>query len=106
MNTNQIIEIFCKHNLFLGRLISWSKTAYREMNPNNFVVFNANIVVPSKGKIWYGDLDITKDSDTLKKISEEINEPIYVLKEMDARFENENDEIDELVKRAVWSTNS
>lgn len=72
-----------------GRMISHSKSGYINLNPNNVVVFNANVCVRS-GKIWYGDLDLTISKKNLIDLSSFIGDEIYVLYEMDARFENED----------------
>lgn len=73
---------------FPGRMISGSKSGYRMRFPDNRPVFNANVCVES-GKIWYGDLDLTLDGDKLQGLANELGERVYVLYEMDARFENE-----------------
>lgn len=72
-----------------GRLISGSKSGYRERHPDNFAVFNANICTKSK-KVWFGDLDLTLDMDRLFQVVDILGEDIYILYEMDARFENED----------------
>jgi hypothetical protein len=72
-----------------GRMISPSKSSYREKFPENLVVFNANICT-SKEKIWYGDIDVTLDREKLKSLASEMGEEIFVLREMDGRFENES----------------
>ena len=71
-----------------GRMISGSKSGYRNRFPDNRPVFNANVCVES-GKIWYGDLDLTLDGEKLQQLADELGEKVYVLYEMDARFENE-----------------
>lgn len=96
MNKNEIKEIdeiFRKHQLYYSRMISFSKSFYRENFPNNEVYFNANIFIIDKKKahkIWYGDLDLTIDEKVLKKIAKEIKYDLYILREMDGRFGNEN----------------
>lgn len=71
-----------------GKMISGSKSFYREKFPDHVVVFNSNIFV-GKNKIWYGDLDITESIDTLKDLASVIGEKLYVLYESDGRFEKE-----------------
>jgi hypothetical protein len=85
-----IREVFINHNYHNGRMISGSKSFYREMNPDNVVYFNANIFTLEEGKIWYGDIDFTKDKNILTEISKEINRDLYILRELDGRFGNEN----------------
>ena len=67
-------------------------------------VWNANIISRSNGKIWFGDLNLTKDGKALKLIATELGEPLYVLREHDARFGTETKPIEELIEKAVWST--
>lgn len=90
LSDGDIYQIFMSNNLMTGRMISGSKSGYMEQYPDNLVVFNANIVIESRGKIWHGDLDITRDYENLEKVAEALEEPLYILREMDARFENEN----------------
>jgi hypothetical protein len=72
-----------------GRMISNSKSAYKEKNPNNLVIFNANVCT-NDFKIWWGDLDLTESIEELSDLAEALEEDIYVLYELDGRFENEN----------------
>lgn len=77
-----------------GAMISGSKSGYMGSKPKNLPVFNSNIVaiVDEKPlKIWHGDIDITLSIEKLKKLSNSLGLVIYVLREMDARFGNEND---------------
>jgi hypothetical protein len=81
----------------LGKLISSSKSGYRDRNPDNLVQFNAN-VCNNSAKIWWGDLDITISKENLASLSIAINSDIYVLREIDGRFENEdNPKIQEFI---------
>jgi hypothetical protein len=78
---------------FEGKMISWSKSGYRNENPENLAIFNANIIEKTeKGyeKIWYGDIDITLDYEKLIQISKVLDTEIFVLYEMDARFDRES----------------
>ncbi|HUV84938.1 MAG TPA: hypothetical protein VMV86_04465 [Methanosarcinales archaeon] len=68
----------------LGRMIS----SYKKCPNGHICVWNGNIVVDGK-KIWYGDLDLTADSKGLQKAANEIGKPLYILREMSARFDNE-----------------
>ena len=86
--------------LIAGRMISYSKSTYRQKYPENIVAFNANIFT-KKEKVWWGDLDITKDSESLQRAATECGETLYVLRELDGRFENEYREVNDLEKLAV-----
>lgn len=93
-----IRDVFHKHGLNIGRMIGSSKSTYRFENPNHEIYFNANIITINYGKVWYGDIDVNVDGEDLKKISKEIEEPLFILYEIDARFENENKPAGELIK--------
>lgn len=71
-----------------GKMISFSKSGYVQKNPDNLVVFNSNVCT-DEGKIWFGDLDVTISYNTLSGLSKELGKTVYVLTEMDGRFENE-----------------
>jgi len=73
----------------IGRMISGSKSGYIRTNPDNFVVFNANICTANQ-KVWWGDLDLTTSKGALISTAIAIDEDIYVFYEMDARFEMED----------------
>lgn len=73
-----------------GKIMCNSKSGYSKSHPTNVPVFNGNVITEKLGKIWFGDLDLTIDGDSLKSLSVTLGEKIYVLREHDARFENEN----------------
>lgn len=70
---------------YTGRMISGSKTAPK----GHVCVFNANICTKTKGKIWFGDLDLTTDEKRLQAFAKKQGETLYILRERDARFDNE-----------------
>ena len=72
-----------------GRMISGSKSGYANRYPKNIAVFNANVCTKNEGKIWYGDIDLTLSREELSELSRSLETDVYVLYEMDARFENE-----------------
>lgn len=94
-------EVFINKGFFPGRLIAGSKSFYRSSFPDHEVYFNANIFILGEGKIWYGDLDITKDYETLKEIASLLMVDLFVLTEHDGRFENENLSDSEIISRSV-----
>lgn len=68
-----------------GRMISGSKKA-----PLGHVcVWNANVCSRSRGKFWFGDIDLTADAGDLRKLAAREGEEIFILREMDGRFMNE-----------------
>lgn len=96
---NKIIEILGPS----GRMLSASKGRYAFNNPDNIVIFNANVFNSKKEKIWYGDLDLsTKDIDNINKVAVELKNTLYVLREMDGRFEYEDNPN---IKAAIYTVN-
>lgn len=89
MDKNKILDYFWVKDLPVGRMLSGSKTAYRNSHPDNEVYFNANVFC-AEGKLWFGDIDLTTDSDALQAIADETRVELYVLRELDGRFDNEN----------------
>jgi hypothetical protein len=83
----EISGTFIRSNMPWGRLIASSKSAYRDQNPGHDVLFNANIFILGKGKVWWGDIDLTSDWSTLEIIASTLGKSLYVLREMDGRFE-------------------
>jgi hypothetical protein len=75
---------------YSGRMISFSKTLYREAHPDRAAVFNANVCLAA-GKIWHGDLDLTEDEPKLLELARQVDETVYVLYESAARFETEDE---------------
>jgi len=69
-----------------GIMLSRSKVAPEGQK----VVWNANVCTIGHGKVWFGDLNVTTSIDELSNLAFHLNTPVYVLREMDARFENEN----------------
>lgn len=85
---DQAIEIAENHLGYRGKMISSSKSGYMKRFPENLVIFNANVCT-EEGKIWYGDIDLTLSYKDLTNLSKELDQTIYVLRELDGRFENE-----------------
>ncbi len=97
--TDDNLKLFSDWGLNLGRLIGMSKTLYRNEHPTHEVYYNANVFTKN-GKIWYGDLDLFYDAAKLEEIAKQVG-TLYVLREMDGRFENEERTEDELKAVAV-----
>ena len=92
--------IFATNGLIMGRMISASKSLYCQEHQGDLVIFNANVLTKTHGKIWYGDLNVTLDFDNLKNIADHIGEDLYILMEGDARFGKEKLSIDALLSKA------
>jgi len=74
---NEIELIFREHGFYQGRMISGSKSGYRNRFPENDAVFNACIFTKSHGK-WHGDLDITVDKENLQKLCDILGEEMLI----------------------------
>lgn len=83
-----------------GRMISFSKTRYREAHPEHLALFNGNICLSPGRKVWHGDLDLTKDEPLLHDLARRTGTIVYVLYEQDGRFENADAP---LIAEAVYS---
>lgn len=86
MNTDKdaIYAVVRKRLGFAGRMLDESKG-------NKDVVYNSNVCTKKFGKIWFGDINL-KDKNTLEQLkilSMLLKETVYILKEMDARFDTE-----------------
>ena len=99
-----VTQIFESNEFPFGDMLSGAKWEYSQSFPNHLVVFNANVLTKSHGKVWYGDLNLTEDYLVLKDIAKSLNSTLYVLWESDGRFGDENKPFDELIKKAVWNT--
>lgn len=82
-------DLISKHLGFPGRMISHSKSEYSKKFPENLIIFNSNVCT-DEGKIWWGDLDVTQSRENLSELARQMGKSIYILFEMDGRFENES----------------
>lgn len=92
--------IFAVNNLMLGRIITRHKGEYAAEHPGELVIFNANVIVPSKGKIWYGDINVSEDFENLKNVADKLGEDLYILMENDARWGTQDEPVKELMQKA------
>ena len=104
VSVQEVQQFFNAHSFHNGRMIGGSKSGYRNMHPDDLIIFNANILMPGYGKVWYGDLNLTEDYLVLKDIAKSLNTTLYVLWESDGRFGEENKPLTALLDKAVWST--
>jgi hypothetical protein len=95
--------IFSKFGLAVGRCFG-SKSGYRTANPGNEFVPNANVFCRTRGKIWWGDLDLILDRPKLEAVSRRLRMRLYVLSEYDGRFANAAQEHSKVLSQAIWKT--
>lgn len=101
MSDGDMYKLFSNFGFMMGRMIGGSKSGYMASHKGDNVIFNANIVTKSRGKVWFGDLNITEDNLGLREVANGLKESLYILREMDARFENENKDFEFYKARAV-----
>lgn len=73
-----------------GKLISWSKSGYRNNNPKNLVIFNAVLKDKDNKEIWSGDMDVTLEEEKLMELAKLLGEKIYVYPESSRFNKNES----------------
>lgn len=73
----EAVEILGAH----GRLISESKTAYKDAHPGHHVLFNACVFDEGGTVIWFGDLDFTLDGERLQQLADRLWRTIHVTPE-------------------------
>lgn len=100
MNEREVTKVFIQNDLTWGRLLSYSKSEYRAQNPESDVLFNANIYILGVGKVWWGDIDLTKDWNTLETVAASLGRALYVLREMDGRFGKEDHPDEQIIALA------
>lgn len=90
---NKLVKEMSEYGFHIGRVISHSKSIYRQSNPNNLIVYNAVIkmfasqdssavtYIPYPME-WSGDLDISKDIKSLYEIALKLKNDLYIYYEM------------------------
>jgi len=103
MTTENIKQAMTKEGFDLGRMLSANK---KLRNKDNIVIWNANVLTETNGKVWYGDLNLTTEADKLKRVAEQAGEPLFVLREMDCRFGTERERLpwNLYAQKSVWDT--
>ena len=104
MSVRETQQHFESHGFNIARMIGGSKSFYRKEYLDDLIVFNANVLMPNYGKVWYGDLNLTQDYIILKSIADSLDTKLYVLRESDGRFGEETKPMNELIEKSVWNT--
>lgn len=84
MEEHEVVERFLGH---MGRMLSGSKSGYLDRFPGHRCFFNGNVYAGDGRKLWYGDIDLTKDEKVLQALAGELGTRLYVTREMPFRFE-------------------
>jgi hypothetical protein len=94
-------DAFKRIGFNLGRLVAYNKAAYAARNPDHLIIFNASIFTLQSGKVWFGDLNINIDLNKLQRVADELKEELFILNEVDARFNGEKVATSIVIKKAV-----
>ena len=73
MIVQEIQQYFESHGFYDARMLSGTKWGYQEEHPEDLIVYNANVLMKDMGKVWYGDLNLTKDYIVLKSIAHSLD---------------------------------
>jgi hypothetical protein len=100
---DRLADVFSAEALPVGRCFG-SKSGYRSSHPGHKFIPNANVFCRTRGKIWWGDLDLTLDKPKLEAVARRLRMRLYVLFEYDGRFENADRKHSTVVAQAIWRT--
>ena len=87
----------------MGRCFG-SKSAYQNSHPKSEFVPNGNVFTRLGGKIWWGDLDLVRDKPALEFVARRLRSRLYVLSEMDGRFNEAVRPHATVIRDALWHT--
>lgn len=95
--------VFVENALPFGRCFG-SKSGYRAAHPRAQFLPNANIFSLRHGKLWWGDLDLTVDAPALERIARRLRCRLFVLREFEGRWLDEQIPAEDIRQRARWCT--
>lgn len=73
-------KVFYEEKLPYGNVLEGSKKQYKELHPDNFVIYNASLISETE-YLWYGDIDLTLDREKIQTIAKRLNINISLIKE-------------------------
>jgi len=94
---------FESHGLSMGRCFG-SKSLYQNMHPKCDFIPNANVFTRRRGKVWFGDLDLERDKSALERVARRLGCRLYVLSEMEGRFDEATRPHAAVIRDALWHT--
>jgi hypothetical protein len=69
-----------------GRMISASKSSYRQQFPDHEVLFNACIFTEDGTQVWFGDLDLSIEHERLQQAAQRLATTLIVTPEQPFRW--------------------
>jgi hypothetical protein len=103
LKPDRLADVFSAEALPIGRCFG-SKSGYRASHLGNEFIPNANVFCRTRGKIWWGDLDLACDRPKLEAVARRLRMRLYVLSEFDGRFEGATQKHSTVVAQAIWKT--
>lgn len=97
----EILNVFSYFGMTSGRILSEHKSEYKKLYSTDHILFNANVFTLEEGKIWYGDINLTQEYNLLQSISEQLDRDIYILNELDGRYDNEFLPSSKIIEKAI-----
>lgn len=86
----------------LGKFNSkWLDRYYRYDNPKNSVLNQIQIMMPDHGTIWWGSIDLTKNSKKLIQLSKKLNSSLLISDEYNGRHLYNCNNSDEPIYNAI-----
>ena len=83
---NKVGKYLEAHGFIEGRLITFSKSLYREAYPKHIVLFNACLFNTKGEEVWWGDVDLTRDWKVFYETARALNETLILTPETPYRF--------------------
>lgn len=83
--SSHFTDIAASVGLPVGRLVSFSKSAYHALYPDNAVVFNSTLADLEGNRLWWGDVDLTDDEATLVELARRSGRDLRLYFEGDSR---------------------
>ena len=73
----EVQQYFDAYSFHDGRMLGGSKVDYHGEHPDDLIIFNANVLMPGYGKVWYGDINLTEDYLVLKPSNELLDKAVW-----------------------------
>jgi len=83
---NKVEEYLTERGYYTGRIISFSKSAYRNLYPSHIALFNARLFNTKGKEVWWDDVDLSHDWKVFAEASCSLNQPLILTPETPYRF--------------------
>jgi hypothetical protein len=83
-------KLFTAKDLYLGRKLTYDQATYEKEHRQRKPVFDVAICNLAGDAIWWGDLELSIDSEKIQNISEELGMYLFVIPQKFLRYERFN----------------